>query len=65
VVDLHAALVFVDQDERRAGDCIGIDAEYFSDRPDQPGLDGAQGPTSPITVPGSTTSAIACPTRAV
>ena len=44
VVDRHPALVLVDQDERRAGDRPGVDAQGLGDRPDQPGLARAQGP---------------------
>ena len=42
MVDRQAAFVFVDQDERRAGDRRGIDPERLGDRADQPGLARAE-----------------------
>ena len=42
VVDRNAPLVFVDQDERRAGDRARIDLESFGDRAHQPRLAGPQ-----------------------
>ena len=42
VVDRHAAVVLLDQHERRAGDRLGIDPERLGDRADQPRLAGAE-----------------------